>query len=203
MGKFLKWFKYIFLLMWMINIVSDKSIPSSSKPSMVGFVFLIGAVIVYFDKKKKRKLETIKNLVHSHNANEMIESKNYFILNTDDGLRIMDKARGNIGSEVGFIKQINEAVLYEDGAEKSLGNAITGGILFGGVGAIAGSNIKSKVVTSIGLKLYTDAGFFDIIFLNSKVKKDHPYYKKAYNGVNNLYNHILKLQKQPNESTLL
>ena len=100
-----------------------------------------------------------------------------------------------------LIKRINSQKIYnyndivsfeliEDGnsiSEGGIGNAIVGGVLFGGIGAIVGSNTGHKYKqTCTNLKIKITLNNINnpveyITFINTEIKKDSQLYKNSIN----------------------
>ncbi len=147
---------------------------------------IIGAVLaIKMQNKQKQALEVMYPNAIVVNAN------NSWLIKTGDKLYIVHNSVLKYKSKHVQINKVLECKIYEDGKEKSLGKAVVGGLTFGLVGALIGSQIKTEYITKLGLKLYTDKGNFDINFLNLKTKKDSMVYKASCDEVDKAYNLIL------------
>jgi hypothetical protein len=153
----------------------------------IGFIIL-GVIIAIVIQNGQTKV-----LNGFYPNSNIINANNYFVIDGDDFVlvpkfRVKDKSRHTI------IGTINNVKIYEDGVEKSAGKAIVGGLTFGLVGALIGASMKTQYANNMGIKIYTDTGYYDINFLGTKTKKDSIVYKIASDNVDKLYSVILKHQ---------
>jgi hypothetical protein len=92
-----------------------------------------------------------------------------------------------------YINKINDIKFYKNDKEKSaLTGALVGGVTFGVLGAIVGSNTKRKAeVRSLGIKVFTDKGVFNLKYLILRCKINSASYERAVNDMENAYNILI------------
>lgn len=145
----------------------------------------IGIYIAIMQSKQEKILKTM------YSTEDVVLGNNYFLVD-NRGVIIVPKNSINKKENHIRIDKINDIKVYEDGKEKSAGKAIVGGLTFGVVGALVGSSMKTKEVKKMGIKIYTDKGYFDIGFLSGKCKADSLAYKAASSNLDKAYNIVCK-----------
>ena len=160
---------------------------------IIFWIVIIMAIAVAWSKHltEKNNLDKLRLI---YPRAKIITTLNYYFIN-HDGIILASKTSVHYPERHVRIKKINDVKIYEDGKETSLGKTIIGGATFGIIGALVGSSSKSTIVYNMGIKLYTDIGFYDINVIKSKTKKSGFEYKDAVNILDQVYNVIINSQK--------
>jgi len=156
-------------------------------PIIIMLIIVIGWIsfkVYKFKEKQKDKLREF------YPGCKIVEAINYYLIEKD-GIILVDKRSLSNQSNHIKLSKINDVKIYEDGKEKSLGKAVVGGVTFGIVGALIGASMKTQVVHKMGVKIYTNTGFYDIKALNTKCKKDNIIYRNASRTIDQIYNILL------------
>lgn len=153
---------------------------------------LIGLLIKHLIKTSKGLKSSKNKIMEEYNVKELLECNNYILIEKD-GLVLFNKFKlQNMKIEPIKINKINDIKIYENGQESSAGKAALGGITFGVVGAVVGSAMRTAKVSKMGLKIYSDDGFYDLNVLQNEIKRDSFAYQNATNTIDKIYNVLLK-----------
>ena len=160
------------------------------------WIVMIVAVAVVWGKHltEKNNLDKLRTI---YPRAKIITSLNYYFIE-NNGMILASKTNVPYPERHIKIKKINDVKIYEDGKEASLGKTIIGGAAFGIIGALAGSSSRSTIVYNMGIKLYTDTGFYDINVIKSKTKKSGFEYKDAINILDQIYSIVISSKEFKN-----
>lgn len=201
--KVMFWVFVIFTILFIIAILSTEQNKAISIPMVLIFLLpwliyvAIKFLIKYYAKKKaiieeKRKL--VEDLYLSKGFNLIVQhNENMLLVNEKDKLFTM-------GEDAYNFKDLISAEIVEDDDvitttttknKASVGKALVGGALFGGVGAIIGGNAgkskstsrNTKVCDKLQVKLTLNSVVKPVAYLNlikARTRKDMKRYKQSY-----------------------
>ena len=154
-------------------------------------IILIVIIVRSQLQSDKKKTKFLNNL---YPGRKILQSDNYFIL-LGDNIILAHKVATKKQKYHIEINKIKEIKIYEDGKEASAGKALVGGITFGLIGAIIGSSMKTEYVNKMGIKLYTDKGCQDLMFLSQKTKRDSMLYQLSNQTLDAVYAKLIEYQE--------